>query len=207
MFKALVGGLTLSLLPLAAGAQELDSGDTAWMLTASVLVLFMLLPGLSLFYAGLVRSKNTLSVVMQCFSIASVASLIWFVIGYSLAFTDGGSMNWFIGGTSKAFLSGVTFDSMIGTIPESVFIVFQMTFVMITAALFGAAALSGVGLDGSIGEQLSIQAIGVIAAVGYTAIVSYILFRVVNALTPLRVDEEEQRGLDLVCHDEKGYNF
>ncbi|MBT5030822.1 MAG: ammonium transporter [Proteobacteria bacterium] len=425
MFKALVGGLALTLLPLVAGAQELDSGDTAWMLTSSALVLFMLLPGLSLFYAGLVRSKNTLSVVMQCFAIACVASLIWFVIGYSLAFSDGGSMNWFIGGTSKAFLSGVTFDTLSGTIPESVFIVFQMTFVMITPALFvggfaerirfggmllftilwifavylplchwvwgggwlselglmdfaggtvvhisagvtalaaavllgnrtgfpntpmaphnltiavagagmlwvgwfgfnagsalvsdgsagmtmlvthlaaasgslawmaiewlkhgkpsvlgivtgmvaglgtvtaasgyigpiggvligttggvvcyfatqfikrtlklddsldvfpvhgvggimgtlltavfGAAALGGVGLEGTIAAQLKIQAIGVVAAVGYTAVVSYILFKLVNAITPLRVDgEEEQQGLDLVCHDERGYNF
>ena len=425
MFKALVGGLALTFLPLVAGAQELDTGDTAWMLTSSALVLFMLLPGLSLFYAGLVRSKNTLSVVMQCFAIACVASLIWFVVGYSLAFSDGGSMNWFIGGTSKAFLSGVTFDTLSGTIPESVFIVFQMTFVMITPALFvggfaerirfggmllftilwifavylplchwvwgggwlselglmdfaggtvvhisagvtalaaavllgnragfpetpmaphnltiavagagmlwvgwfgfnagsalvsdgsagmtmlvthlaaasgslawmaiewlkhgkpsvlgivtgmvaglgtvtaasgyigpiggvligttggvvcyfatqlikrtlklddsldvfpvhgvggitgtlltavfGAAALGGVGLDGTIAAQLKIQAIGVVAAVGYTAVVSYILFKVVNAITPLRVDlEEEQQGLDLVCHDERGYNF
>ena len=425
MFKALVGGLALTFLPLVAGAQELDTGDTAWMLTSSALVLFMLLPGLSLFYAGLVRSKNTLSVVMQCFAIACVASVIWFVVGYSLAFSDGGSMNWFIGGTSKAFLSGVTFDTLSGTIPESVFIVFQMTFVMITPALFvggfaerirfggmllftilwifavylplchwvwgggwlselglmdfaggtvvhisagvtalaaaivlgkragfpntpmaphnltiavagagmlwvgwfgfnagsalvsdgsagmtmlvthlaaacgslawmaiewlkhgkpsvlgivtgmvaglgtvtaasgyigpiggvligttggvvcyfatqfikrtlklddsldvfpvhgvggitgtlltavfGAAALGGVGLDGTIGAQLRVQAIGVVAAVGYTAVVSYILFKLVNAITPLRVDvEEEQQGLDLVCHDERGYNF
>ncbi|MBT5559453.1 MAG: ammonium transporter, partial [Proteobacteria bacterium] len=136
MFKALISGALLTLVPLVSAADELNSGDTAWMLTSSALVLFMLLPGLSLFYGGLVRSKNALSVVMQCFAIGCVASVIWFVIGYSLAFSDGGSMNWFIGGTSQAFLSGVSFDSMSGTIPESVFIVFQMTFVMITPALF-----------------------------------------------------------------------
>jgi ammonium transporter, Amt family len=425
MFKALVGGVLLTLLPLVSAADELDSGDTAWMLTSSALVLFMLLPGLSLFYGGLVRSKNALSVVMQCFAIGCVASVIWFVIGYSLAFSDGGSMNWFIGGTSQAFLSGVSFDSMSGTIPESVFIVFQMTFVMITpalfvggfaerirfggmllftilwifavylplchwvwgggwlsdlglmdfaggtvvhisagvtalvaavvvgsrkgfpksamaphnltltvagagmlwfgwfgfnagsalvsdgsagmtmlvthlaaacgslawmtiewikhgkpsvlgivtgmvaglgtvtpasgyigpiggvalgvaggvvcyfatqfiknglklddsldvfpvhgvggamgtllAAVFGAAAFSGVGLDQSISAQLGVQAIGVLAAATYTAVVSYILFKIVGAITPLRVDEEEEhQGLDIVCHDERGYNF
>jgi Amt family ammonium transporter len=425
MFKTLVGGMLLTLLPLVAAADELDSGDTAWMLTSSALVLFMLLPGLSLFYGGLVRSKNALSVVMQCFAIGCVASVIWFVIGYSLAFSDGGSMNWFIGGTSKAFLSGVSFDSMSGTIPESVFIIFQMTFVMITpalfvggfaerirfggmllfsilwifavylplchwvwgggwlsdlglmdfaggtvvhisagitalvaalvigsrkgfprspmpphnltltvagagmlwfgwfgfnagsalvsdgsagmtmlvthlaaacgslawmtiewikhgkpsvlgivtgmvaglgtvtpasgyigpiggvalgvaggvvcyfatqfikrglklddsldvfpvhgvggamgtllAAVFGAAALGGVGFDRSITGQLGVQAIGVLAAVGYTALVSYVIFKIVGAITPLRVDEEEEdQGLDIICHDERGYNF
>ena len=127
-------GLSASL----AVAQEgtIDSGDTAWMLTSSALVLFMLLPGLSLFYAGLVRVKNVLSVLMQCFAIGCVMSLFWFVAGYSLAFTDGGSLNWFIGGLDKAFLAGITADSVSGTIPETVFIVFQMTFVMITPALF-----------------------------------------------------------------------
>jgi len=425
MFKALISGALLTLVPLVSAADELNSGDTAWMLTSSALVLFMLLPGLSLFYGGLVRSKNALSVVMQCFAIGCVASVIWFVIGYSLAFSDGGSMNWFIGGTSQAFLSGVSFDSMSGTIPESVFIVFQMTFVMITpalfvggfaerirfggmllftilwifavylplchwvwgggwlsdlglmdfaggtvvhitagvtalvaavvvgsrkgfpksamaphnltltvagagmlwfgwfgfnagsalvsdgsagmtmlvthlaaacgsltwmaiewikhgkpsvlgivtgmvaglgtvtpasgyigpiggvalgvvgrvvcyfatqfiknglklddsldvfpvhgvggamgtllAAVFGAAAYGGVGLDQSISGQLGVQAIGVLAAATYTAVVSYILFKIVGAITPLRVDEEEEhQGLDIVCHDERGYNF
>lgn len=120
-------------LPSAALAQELDTGDTAWMLTSSALVLFMLLPGLSLFYAGLVRAKNVLSVLMQCFSIACAMSLVWFAVGYSLAFSGDGA---WIGNFDKAFLSGVTFDSMSGTIPESVFVVFQMTFIMITPALF-----------------------------------------------------------------------
>ncbi len=129
----LVFALASLALPSAALAQELDTGDTAWMLTSSALVLFMLLPGLSLFYAGLVRAKNVLSVLMQCFSIACAMSLVWFAVGYSLAFSGDGA---WIGNFDKAFLSGVTFDSMSGTIPESVFVVFQMTFIMITPALF-----------------------------------------------------------------------
>jgi len=129
----LVTALASLALPSTAFAQELDTGDTAWMLTSSALVLFMLLPGLSLFYAGLVRAKNVLSVLMQCFTIACAMSLLWFAVGYSLAFSGDGA---WIGNLDKAFLSGVTFDSMSGTIPESVFVVFQMTFIMITPALF-----------------------------------------------------------------------
>ena len=123
----------LFCLPIVAFANELDRGDTAWMLTSSALVLFMLLPGLSLFYAGLVRSKNVLSVLMQCFTIACAMSLLWFAVGYSLAFSGDGA---WIGNLDKAFLKGVTVDSLSGSIPESVFIVFQMTFIMITPALF-----------------------------------------------------------------------
>lgn len=129
----LVTALAFTAMPITAMAEQLDTGDTAWMLTSSALVLFMLLPGLSLFYAGLVRSKNVLSVLMQCFAIACVMSLLWFAVGYSLAFSGDGA---WIGNLDKAFLSGVTVDSMSGTIPESVFIVFQMTFIMITPALF-----------------------------------------------------------------------
>lgn len=134
-FKQLVALSVLALVPIAAQANQIDTGDTAWMLASSALVLFMLLPGLSLFYAGLVRSKNVLSVLMQCFSIACAMSLLWFVVGYSLAFSGDG--DW-IGNLDKAFLNGVTFDSIAdGTaIPESVFVVFQMTFIMITPALF-----------------------------------------------------------------------
>ena len=131
--RVLLMALTVVMLPSLAFAQELDTGDTAWMLTSSALVLFMLLPGLSLFYAGLVRAKNVLSVLMQCFAIACAMSLVWFAVGYSLAFSGDGAL---IGNLDKAFLSGVTFDSMNGTIPESVFVVFQMTFIMITPALF-----------------------------------------------------------------------
>lgn len=126
--------LALGLLgPSLAFAQEVDSGDTAWMLTSSALVLFMLLPGLSLFYAGLVRNKNVLSVLMQCFAIACATSLLWFAVGYSLVFSGTGP---FIGNFEKAFLLGLTAESTAGSIPESVFVVFQMTFIMITPALF-----------------------------------------------------------------------
>lgn len=121
------------LLPCSAFAQETaDSGDTAWILTSTALVLFMTLPGLSFFYGGLVRSKNVLSVLMQCFAIACGASLIWLIAGYSLAFTEGNS---FIGDLSKVFLDGVTKDSLSGTIPEPLFFMFQLTFAVITPAL------------------------------------------------------------------------
>jgi Amt family ammonium transporter len=113
----------------------LDSGDTSWLLTATALVLFMTIPGLSLFYAGLVRSKNVLSVLMQCFAITCIASLVWLAFGYSVAFSDGGALNNWLGGFSNLFLSEVTRSSLSGTIPESVFVMFQMTFAIITPAL------------------------------------------------------------------------
>jgi Amt family ammonium transporter len=127
--------LGLLVQPGRAFGEGLDSGDTAWMLTATVLVLFMTLPGLALFYAGLVRSRNVLSVVMQCFSIACMASIVWILVGYSLFATDGGAANAMIGGFGKAFLAGVTADSLTGSIPETVFIMFQLTFAIITPAL------------------------------------------------------------------------
>jgi Amt family ammonium transporter len=114
----------------------LDSGDTAWMMTSTALVLFMTIPGLSLFYAGMVRSKNALSVMMQCFAITCLMTLLWFVFGYSLAFDGGGQ---WIGGLGKMFLAGVTVDSLSGTIPETVFSTFQMTFAIITPALIVGA--------------------------------------------------------------------
>jgi Amt family ammonium transporter len=110
-----------------------NSGDSAWILTSTALVLFMTLPGLALFYGGLVRSKNVLSVLMQCFSIAAFASVLWFVVGYSLAFSEQGSG--FIGGFDRLFLAGMTKSSLSGTIPESIFVMFQMTFAIITPAL------------------------------------------------------------------------
>ncbi|MDP6437065.1 MAG: ammonium transporter [Gammaproteobacteria bacterium] len=134
--------LKICLLPallLAAGsasADELSSGDTAWMLTATALVLFMTIPGLSLFYAGMVRSKNILSVLMQCFAITGLATIFWVVIGYSIAFGGEGP---FWGGLDKLFLNGVTVDAMSGTIPETVFMTFQMTFAIITPALIVGA--------------------------------------------------------------------
>lgn len=123
------------LAPFPASADALDSGDTAWIMTSTALVLFMTLPGLSLFYAGLVRSKNVLSVLMQCFVIACAATVIWIMVGYSLSFSDGGSLNNWIGGLSNAFLGEVSRDSMSDTLPESVFVMFQMTFAIITPAL------------------------------------------------------------------------
>ena len=114
----------------------IDTGNTAWILTATALVLFMTLPGLALFYGGLVRKKNVLSVLMQCISVACLASVLWLVIGYSLAFGDG---NQWIGDTSKMFLSGVGRDTLSGDIPETVFFAFQMTFAVITPALIVGA--------------------------------------------------------------------
>lgn len=117
----------------------LDSGDTAWMLTATALVLFMTIPGLSLFYAGMVRSKNVLSVLMQCFAITSLMTVLWVLYGYSLAFSDGGSWNAFVGGFDNVFLKAIGVDTLSGTIPESVFMTFQMTFAIITPALIVGA--------------------------------------------------------------------
>jgi Amt family ammonium transporter len=124
----------MSVLPSIVMADELNGADTAWILTSTALVLFMTIPGLALFYAGLVRSKNVLSVLMQCFAITSMASILWFAYGYGLAFGDGGSMNKWIGSIDW-FMSSVSRDSLSGTIPETVFVMFQMTFAIITPAL------------------------------------------------------------------------
>ena len=140
--------LALSLLSTTAMAQDaptLNSGDTAWMLTATVLVLLMTIPGLALFYAGLVRSKNVLSVLMQCFAITALVTVLWTVYGYSMAFDTTGmeagktTFNSFVGGFGKAFFAGVTRDSLTLTVPETVFATFQMTFAIITPALIVGA--------------------------------------------------------------------
>jgi ammonium transporter, Amt family len=112
-----------------------NGADTAWLLTATALVLFMTLPGLALFYSGLVRGKNSLSILVQCFAISSLASILWFVVGYSLTFTDGGAANGFIGGLDRAFFSGLQRGDLTGSIPETLFAMFQMTFAIITPAL------------------------------------------------------------------------
>ena len=130
--KKILAALSLMLFTPALFAQELNSGDTSWILTSTALVLFMTLPGLALFYGGLVRSKNVLSVLMQCFAIACLISVCWVVYGYSLAFKGDGQ---FIGDLSSMFLAGVERDSMAGSIPESLFVMFQMTFAIITPAL------------------------------------------------------------------------
>ena len=128
--------LILSCMAIPAYAQDgLDSGDTAWILTSTALVLFMTIPGLSLFYAGLVRSKNVLSVLMQCFSITCLVSIVWVLYGYSLAFSDGGALNSLIGGLSMVGLAGIARDTMSGSIPETLFLMFQLTFAIITPAL------------------------------------------------------------------------
>ena len=114
----------------------LDTGNTAWILTSTALVLFMTLPGLALFYGGLVKSKNILSVLMQCIAVACLASLIWLAVGYSLAFADGSQ---WVGGLQKSFFSGVERSSLSGDIPESLFFMFQMTFAIITPALMVGA--------------------------------------------------------------------
>ena len=129
----------LLLLPTIASAAELNQANTAWILTSTALVLFMTIPGLSLFYAGLVRSKNVLSVLMQCFAITCVVSILWLAGVYSFIFTDGGSLQAFIGGASKVFLPGIGTSSMTGDIPESVYFMFQMTFAIITPALIVGA--------------------------------------------------------------------
>ncbi|HTT39456.1 MAG TPA: ammonium transporter [Burkholderiales bacterium] len=129
--------LLLLYAPVAAAADApaLNMADTAWMLTASVLVLFMTLPGLALFYAGLVGARNVLSVLMQCFSITCIVTLAWVVVGYSLAFGDGGALNPWYGGFGKSFLAGIQTATIKGSIPETVFTMFQLTFAIITPAL------------------------------------------------------------------------
>jgi len=122
-----------------AATATINAADTAWMIVATALVLFMTLPGLALFYGGLVRSKNVLSVLVQCFALAGVMTLLWVAYGYSLAFGDGGNLQSIIGNFDKAFLQGVTVDSISGTIPESLFLAFQMTFAIITPALIVGA--------------------------------------------------------------------
>ncbi len=145
---------------MVASAQEeaesaLNSGDTAWMIVATVLVLFMTLPGLALFYGGLVRSKNVLSVLVQCLVIASVMSILWIIYGFSFAVTEG---NAFIGGGSEVFLKGTTVDTLEGTIPKSVFIMFQMTFAIITPAL----------IIGAFAERMKFSAVMIFTSLWFT---------------------------------------
>ncbi|PAU55097.1 ammonium transporter [Pseudomonas indica] len=161
-------GALLSLVPGLALAEEptLNSGDTAWMLVATALVLFMTIPGLALFYAGMVRSKNVLSVLMQCFAITGLISVLWVVYGYSLAFDTTGmeqgvtNLNSFIGGLSKAFLAGLGTESLVASIPESVFITFQMTFAIITPAL----------IVGAFAERMKFSAMLIFMAVWFTVV-------------------------------------
>jgi Amt family ammonium transporter len=135
---AIAGVLALASAPAHADDAVLSSGDTAWMLTATAIVLLMTIPGLALFYAGMTRRKNVLATAMQSFAATCLITVLWTAVGYSLAFAEG---NAFIGGLSKAFMAGVGVETLFGTIPESVFMVFQMTFAIITPALIlGAVA-------------------------------------------------------------------
>jgi Amt family ammonium transporter len=148
----------------AEEALTADTGDTAWMITATALVLFMTIPGLSLFYAGMVRQKNALSVLMQCFAITALISVLWMVYGYSLAFDttgmEAGTVNLasFIGGMGLAMMSTITVDSLTGTIPESVFATFQMTFAIITPAL----------IVGAFAERMKFSALLVFSVLWFT---------------------------------------
>ena len=168
-----LGALLSFVMPGLALAEEaapaLNSGDTAWMLTATALVLFMTIPGLALFYGGMVRSKNVLSVMMQCFAITGLMSILWVVYGYSMAFDTTGmekgvlNFNSFVGGFSKAFLSGVTPDSLTSAtalFPEAVFITFQMTFAIITPAL----------IVGAFAERMKFSAMLVFMGIWFTLV-------------------------------------
>jgi Amt family ammonium transporter len=143
LLAALYAPAALAQAP--AATPKIDAANTAWMLTAAVLVLFMTLPGLALFYAGLVRTKNVLSVLMQCFAITCVVTLAWLVAGYSIAFGDG---NAFWGGLGKSFLSGIQVATVKGSIPESVFAMYQLTFAIITPALVVGAYAERVRFGG-----------------------------------------------------------
>ena len=141
MIKYIYLGVACGLLFLLnadvalASDGQISNANTAWILTSTALVLFMTLPGLAFFYGGLVRSKNVLSVLMQCFSLACLVSIMWVAFLYSLAFGDGGSLNSYIGGLDNSFLAGLSVSSMSGDIPETVFVMFQLTFAIITPAL------------------------------------------------------------------------
>ena len=142
----------------AAPAEEpatLDSGDTAWMIVATALVLFMTIPGLSLFYGGLARRKNVLSILVQCFAITCLMTILWTIYGYSLAYTEG---NAYIGGLGKAFLKGVGVETIAGSIPESVYFTFQMTFAIITPAL----------IVGAFAERMKFSSVLVFMALWFT---------------------------------------
>lgn len=145
-------------IPVLDTSEAIDPGDTAWMITATALVLFMTLPGLALFYGGLVRSKNVLSILVQCFAMASIMTLLWVIYGYSMAFGTSGPMNSIIGDFSNLFLNGVTAQSISGSIPEVVFVTFQMTFAIITPAL----------IIGAFAERMKFSAMVIFCIVWFT---------------------------------------
>ncbi len=132
----------------------MNAGDTAWMLTSTCLVLLMTVPGVALLYGGMVGKKNIISTITQTFMITCLVTLLWFIVGYSLSFSEG-SFNTFVGGFSNLFLKGVGVDSLSGTIPESVFVVFQLTFAIITAAL----------ICGAVAERMNFSALLIFIAI------------------------------------------
>ena len=136
VFKNVALIATTMFLCAGANAQEINGADTAWILTSTALVLFMTIPGLSLFYAGLVRSKNVLSVLMQCFALTCLMSLVWFAVGYTIAFgSEGVEQGRWIGDFGNMFFANIGIDSVTGTVPATLFAIFQMTFAIITPAL------------------------------------------------------------------------
>ncbi|MCK5876524.1 MAG: ammonium transporter [Candidatus Marithrix sp.] len=147
----------LIIFPSLVSADELSTGNTAWILTATALVLFMTIPGLSFFYAGIVRSKNVLSILMQCFAITCMVSILWVIYVYSMVFGTG---NDWIGGLDKIFMAGITKDTMSGDIPETVFSMFQMTFAIITPAL----------IVGAFAERMKFSAMLIFSAVWLTLV-------------------------------------
>jgi ammonium transporter, Amt family len=157
-------GASALALPAAVHAEGLDSGDTAWILVATALVLFMMIPGLAMFYAGLVRTRNVLSVFMHCFAMTAIITVLWVAYGYSLAFDSSGmqagqtGLHAFIGGLSKVFMSGITADSLSGTIPEIVFAIFQLTFAIITPGL----------IVGAFAERMKFSAVVLFSALWFT---------------------------------------
>ncbi|HEV7778221.1 MAG TPA: ammonium transporter [Luteibacter sp.] len=163
---ALLFAAPLSALAQAAAPAKLDSGDTAWMLTATMLVLLMTIPGLALFYGGMVRAKNLLSVLMQCFAITALVTVLWVVYGYSAAFDTTGmqagvtNLHSFIGGTGHAMLAGLKPGSLYNSVPESVFIMFQMTFAIITPAL----------IVGAIAERMKFSALLLFTGLWFTVV-------------------------------------
>ncbi|MCG8668731.1 MAG: ammonium transporter [Pseudomonadales bacterium] len=153
--SALLAFAGLSILPSISWASELNGANTAWILTSTALVLFMTIPGLSLFYAGLVRSKNVLSVLMQCFAITCMASLLWFGIGYTIAFGSLEEQGPYIGDFGNMFFAAMNIDSLNGDIPASLFAIFQMTFAIITPAL----------VVGAFAERMKFSAMMIFSAV------------------------------------------
>ncbi len=149
--------ILLSFTTPAWAEGTVNNGNTAWILTSTALVLFMTLPGLALFYGGLVRSKNVLSILMQCFAIAGISSILWLIVGYSLAFGEG---NAFIGDFSKVFMAGIGKNSLTGDIPEPLFALFQMTFAIITPAL----------IIGGFAERMKFSAVLIFSAIWLLAV-------------------------------------